>query len=94
MSKNLPLICTPSEHRDKTLKYYDFSVGLPRTYPSQWKYQALKIAAFSPELAVLAKMFLTINPNNQAHRSFEIKRGNNPKLMLYTTKSVRKATPA
>lgn len=57
------------------IRYYDFYVAAPNTNPSEWKYQAWKIAALSPEMACYAKMLLHVGDSPVRTRKFSLSDG-------------------
>ncbi|BDS11168.1 hypothetical protein [Aureispira anguillae] len=68
--------------------YYDFYVGVPNSQSKAWKYQALKLAAHDPEMAVYTKLLLYIGSNPPRTRVFNLK-GHNTDLLYNASFSVR-----
>lgn len=64
------------------IKYYDFYVGEPQSHPKEWKYQALKIAALTPENAIYAKFLLNLGAMPRRAWAFDLKNDQSTFLSL------------
>lgn len=70
------------------LFYYDFYVGIPSDSRKEWKYQPLKIAAHSAEMAIYSKLLLNIGSNPVRTRKFKLK-GHDSNLLYQASLSIR-----
>lgn len=67
---------------NEKIKYYDFWVDVPKSNPKDWKYQALKIAAVNPEMAIYAKQLLHVGSNHKRTRIFNLGKNDHNNLHL------------